>query len=304
MSSRVNVETVKLTAGINLPNTVIVQGGADGAFFPANQIGWGNSTFMNSEFGGTTEGLLNKIENVIVEDEHVIAGALNDLNKRTLNTITSYTTADASLSTRIDVIENAGYATMKDVENFVSTNTPDIDIPTKISELENDKGYLVKVVLTQQEYDALEEKDVNTLYVISDANEVEDNNFVTESQLESRGFLTQTDKSELNEYDQFLLSKIDNIDLSNYLTLDENRKNELVISTALNDLSDRIDNIKDNIDLSNYLTIEENEKNELVISTALNDLLSKITSLESQLSTAMTKISVLEQELAKTLVID
>ena len=89
MSSRVNVETVKLTAGINLPNTVIVQGGADGAFFPANQIGWGNSTFMDSEFGGTTEGLLNKIETVRVEDEHVIAGALNDLNKRTLNTITS-----------------------------------------------------------------------------------------------------------------------------------------------------------------------------------------------------------------------
>jgi uncharacterized Rmd1/YagE family protein len=60
----------------------------------------------------------------------------------------------------------------------------------------------------------------------------------------------------------------------------------------------------ENIDLSNYLTLDENKKNELVISTAINDLLSKITTLESQLSTAMTKISVLEQELAKTLVIN
>lgn len=147
-------------------------------------------------------------------------------------------------------------------------NISDINVPTKISELENDKGYLVKVILTQAEYDALETKDPNALYVISDANETEDNNFVTESQLDSRGFLTQTDKSELNEYDQFLLNKIENIDLSNYLTIDENKKNELVISTAL------------------------------------NDLLSKITVLESQLSTAMTKISVLEQELAKTLIIN
>jgi molecular chaperone GrpE (heat shock protein) len=64
------------------------------------------------------------------------------------------------------------------------------------------------VILTQAEYDAIDEKDPNALYVISDANETEDNNFVTEAQLESRGFLTQTDKSELNEYDSFLLDKI------------------------------------------------------------------------------------------------
>ena len=91
MSSKVNVETVKMTSGINLPNSVIVQGGVDGAFFPANQIGWGDSTFMNSEFGGTSDGLLNRIENVITEDERVIASALTNLNKRTLNTIAMIT---------------------------------------------------------------------------------------------------------------------------------------------------------------------------------------------------------------------
>jgi hypothetical protein len=53
-----------MTSGINLPNSVIVQGGVDGAFFPANQIGWGKSTFAGVEFG-STEGLLNAIETAI-----------------------------------------------------------------------------------------------------------------------------------------------------------------------------------------------------------------------------------------------
>ena len=116
MSSKVNVETVKMTSGINLPNSVIVQGGVDGTFFPANQIGWGDSTFMDSEFGGTSDGLLNRIENVITEDERVIASALTNLNKRTLNTITSYTAADTKLSSRIDVLENTLKQIQKDIE--------------------------------------------------------------------------------------------------------------------------------------------------------------------------------------------
>ena len=116
MSSKVNVETVQMTAGINLPNSVIVQGGVDGPFFPANQIGWGDSTFMDSEFGGTSDGLLNRIENVITEDERVIASALTNLNKRTLNTITSYTAADTKLSSRIDVLENTLKQIQKDIE--------------------------------------------------------------------------------------------------------------------------------------------------------------------------------------------
>ena len=333
MSSKVNVETVQMPAGINLPNSVIVQGGVDGPFFPANQIGWGKSTFMNSEFGGTSDGLLNLIENVITEDERVIAksltnlntrtlntitsytaadenlstriddlenligeneeiiaSSLTDLNTRTLNTITSYTAADENLSTRIDDLENAGYTTMTDVENYISTNIPisskqdiitdletiragaakgatalqsvpneyvtetelnnkgyltehqDIsgkanidDVPTKISELENDKGYLVKVILTQAEYDALETKDANTLYAISDTNETVDTNFITKSQLDSRGFLTQTDKSELSAYDQVLLGKITELEskltaaLNRITTLETEMQNTLSV---------------------------------------------------------------------------
>lgn len=109
------------------------------------------------------------------------------------------------------------------------------EVATKISDLENDKGYLVKVVLTQAEYDALETKDPNALYVISDANETEDNNFVTEAQLESRGFLTQTDRSELKEYDDFLLGKISDLEskltaaLGRIATLESELENTLKV---------------------------------------------------------------------------
>lgn len=109
------------------------------------------------------------------------------------------------------------------------------EVATKISDLENDKGYLIKIVLTQAEYDALETKDPNALYVISDANETEDNNFVTEAQLESRGFLTQTDRSELKEYDDFLLGKISDLEsklaaaLGRIATLESELENTLKV---------------------------------------------------------------------------
>ena len=52
----------------------------------------------------------------ITEDERVIASALTNLNKRTLNTITSYTAADTKLSSRIDVLENTLKQIQKDIE--------------------------------------------------------------------------------------------------------------------------------------------------------------------------------------------
>ena len=61
------------------------------------------------------------------------------------------------------------------------------------------KGYLYKVVLTTAEYNALTEYDPQALYVISDAHENDNSNFVTEAQLNDRGFLTQSDKTEMQE---------------------------------------------------------------------------------------------------------
>lgn len=133
------------------------------------------------------------------------------------------------------IISGDGTRFLSDSGEYKEISIPSFEVPTKISELENDKGYLVKVVLTQAEYDALETKDPNALYVISDANETEDNNFVTEAQLESRGFLTQTDRSELKEYDDFLLGKISDLEskltaaLGRIATLESELENTLKV---------------------------------------------------------------------------
>lgn len=246
MSSKVNVETVKMTAGINLPNSVIVQGGVDGAFFPANQIGWGDSTFMNSKFGGTSEGLLSAIEHAITEDEQVIANALNNLNTRSLNTVTSYTAADASLSTRISVLENAGYTTMTDVENYVSTNIPVIDISSKqdvITDLDTIRAGAAKGATALQyvpdEY--VTETELNNKGYLTEHQDISGKANIDDvptkiSELENdKGYLTQTDKTELSQYDQFLLNKITELQtkltdaLNRIATLESEMENTLCV---------------------------------------------------------------------------
>lgn len=49
--------------GIQFPNRLLIDGGADGSFaINSNQIDWGTSKFNGKEFGGTTHGLLNAID--------------------------------------------------------------------------------------------------------------------------------------------------------------------------------------------------------------------------------------------------
>ena len=100
-------------------------------------------------------------------------------------------------------LEAKGYLT-EIPENYVTNEALDkkgylTEIPSEyITERELEaKGFLYKVVLTQEEYDALEEQDPHALYIISDAYETDGLNFVTETQLDKRGFLTNSDKTEL-----------------------------------------------------------------------------------------------------------
>ena len=81
------------------------------------------------------------------------------------------------------------------IEIKADFNSDDYYTKTEIE----DKGYLYKVILKQAEYDALVEYDPQALYVISDAAESGQHNFVTEEQLNDRGFLTQSDKTEMQE---------------------------------------------------------------------------------------------------------
>jgi hypothetical protein len=74
------------------------------------------------------------------------------------------------------------------------------------------RGYLYKVILTQGEYDSLTEYDPSALYIISDAGENAKDNFVTESQLDDRGYLTQTDKTELTDVHSNLEGRIKSLE--------------------------------------------------------------------------------------------
>ena len=109
------------------------------------------------------------------------------------------------MQTLIHINDNTIITTL---ENAVTNKADKSELPTKLSDLTNDEGFLKKVILTKAEYDALDEIDDNILYVISDGSEVGDNNFITESQLDSRGFLVQSDKTELIEANEALSAQI------------------------------------------------------------------------------------------------
>ena len=54
--------------GIQFPNRLLIDGGADGSFaINSNQIDWGTSKFNGKEFGGTTHDLLNAIDSTLSE---------------------------------------------------------------------------------------------------------------------------------------------------------------------------------------------------------------------------------------------
>lgn len=71
ISKKENFTGTKLL-GIQFPNRLLIDGGADGSFaINSNQIDWGTSKFNGKEFGGTTDGLLNAIDSTFssVKDE-------------------------------------------------------------------------------------------------------------------------------------------------------------------------------------------------------------------------------------------
>ena len=108
MSSQVNLTTVGITDGISLANKIIVQGGVDGQFFPANQIGWGKSTFADKEFGGTTHGLLNAIETAI---NSVAVGGSDALNEA----------IETVKTTVLEAVEEKGYITLEEANTAIAT---------------------------------------------------------------------------------------------------------------------------------------------------------------------------------------
>lgn len=71
ISKKENFTGTKLL-GIQFPNRLLIDGGADGSYaINSNQIDWGTSKFNDKEFGGTTDGLLNAIDSTLsnIKDE-------------------------------------------------------------------------------------------------------------------------------------------------------------------------------------------------------------------------------------------
>lgn len=62
----VKKEDMGTITGLKVNSPLVSDDGADFSYACfAHQIKWGNSKFNNTTFGGTTEGLLNSIENAI-----------------------------------------------------------------------------------------------------------------------------------------------------------------------------------------------------------------------------------------------
>ena len=133
-------------------------------------------------------------------------------------------------------------------------------IPTSTSQLSNDSdfitlndvkanGYIYKVSLTQAEYDALEEKDENALYIITDISQDEDDRFVSKSELDAAIADIPTKTSDLENDSAFIT--IDDIANQGYAT-------EEFVESGLTTLHDEITEII--------------VQNELVVASALNAL--------------------------------
>ena len=166
---------------------------------------------------------VDNLKKEVIDNELVTASALTELKETKVDIdeledyvtkielkANGYLTEIPSEYVTETELEGKGYLT-EIPENYVTnealekkgylTAIPDEylkEIPSEyVTEEELDaKGFLYKVVLTQEEYDALEEHDPHALYIISDAYETDGLNFVTEAQLTQRNFLTQSDKVE------------------------------------------------------------------------------------------------------------
>lgn len=94
--------------------------------------------------------------------------AVNDVNQIKIDTDTLYSQIQTSTTKALSDIDTAKEEAIKEISDKSQTG----DIPTKVSQLENDANYLsandtIKVKkISQEEYNNLSTKDPNTMYVV------------------------------------------------------------------------------------------------------------------------------------------
>ena len=186
-----------------------------------------------------------------IEDLEVLSGLDERLNNME-NRISDNEANIRNFNSRITTLENANYITEEDLAEYADKNYVDeaisrIHVPTKVSDLENDSGFIsevnVELINSEEEPIALANGDVINLVETAiynrDENKIEINRRPYQINIEP------FDPSELEEH----INSVEN-DLSEIEQ--KVNDNEIVISSAFNDLNDRMLDINDDISASGH----------------------------------------------------
>ena len=174
---------------------------------------------------------------------------LNTLSNNITNIINNldfYTTAqiDEKLQNLSDYVTKSELNEM----NFASIN----DVPENVSDLNNDLGYITNDNLNElnTRVSTLENKDFSDYATKTWV----DDNYLTIEELEESGKLDLKDYAKLEDLNDYATKD----DVSEHFVTKEDQENtNLVVSSALNDLNNRIDNF----DLSGYAKLEDISSN-------------------------------------------
>lgn len=178
------------TSGFNLGSPIFVQEGVNGAYaVSANQIAWGDSEFNGYTFGGTTVGLLTAIEAAcagidnndtitqIVKDYLDAKGsdvfATDDELNNGLTTYYNKIMSDISLKNYITSSDAEKYIDSTELSTALSSKANTSDIPTTLSDLTNDAGFITASDLPEYNTTTLSDSSnnqENQTYYISNIN--------------------------------------------------------------------------------------------------------------------------------------
>ena len=194
---------------------------------------------------------LGYIKEEDIADLEVLSGLDDRLNGIERN-VSDNTSNIRNFNTRINNLENAGFVTSDALNDYATKSYVDnaisnINIPTKISDLENDSGFIsevnVELIDSEEEPIALANGDVINLVETTtynrDENKIKINRHPYQINIETED-VEPFDPSELEEH----INSVEN-DLSEIEQ--KVNDNELVISSAFNDLNDRMLGINDDI---------------------------------------------------------
>lgn len=194
-----------------------------------------------------------------IENLEVLSGLderlTNIENEISTNIDRRISTSEANIrnfNSRITALENANYITEEDLAEYADKNYVDaaisrINIPTKVSDLENDNGFIsevnVELIDSEEEPIALANGDVINLVETAtynrDGNKIEINRRPYQINIETEE-VDPFDPSELEGRIGTVESNLEETN-NNISTLKQTvSENELVTSAAFNDLNDRV----------------------------------------------------------------